>query len=280
MNYREIHYSIVEQLLNLYPQVEASEIAYRLLEAYYKMGKIGIALSTCNDVEIIPELTIAIERLQRGEPLQYVLGYADFFDLQFKVSDAVLIPRPETEELVAYAIDHINSVDSKILDIGTGSGCIPISIKKNKQQSQMSACDISLDALKIAQSNARHHNVTIDFFHCDILREELFSMYDVIISNPPYICPSEKKAMRTNVLDYEPHLALFVTEDDPLVFYKRIANLALKHLNNNGLLLFEINENYGKELLSTLKRKGFDETELLQDIFGRDRMIKAVFKIK
>lgn len=274
MNYRELLHYIVNRLSVLYPGPEATEMAYRLLETYEGMTKIDIALSTVNSLEISPVITKALQALEKGEPLQYVMQYADFYDLKFEVNTSVLIPRPETEELVSLVLESITHQES-VLDIGTGSGCIPISIKKNKPYLKVSACDISLDALTVAKRNAHNNGVELDFFVCDILKESFSQSYDIIISNPPYVRPSEKAAMRSNVLDYEPHLALFVEEDEPLIFYERIANIALSKLNDRGLLFFEINEEFGAETVKILEEKAFVNVELYQDINGKDRMIKA-----
>lgn len=275
MNYREVHHHIVHQLSSLYAQHEVSEIAYRLLEEYCSMSKIDIALSTIDTLEINPQIEAALQRLTQGEPLQYVIGYADFYDLRFEVNPSVLIPRPETEELVALVLAQLPNKPVKILDIGTGSACIPISIKKNAPFVTVAACDISLRALAVAKNNATHNGVEIDFFHCDILNEQLHDQYDIIISNPPYVTPSEKEDMHRNVLDFEPHLALFVEEDNPLLFYERIANIGLDHLKEDGYLFFEINESFGKQITKMLKMKGYMHGEVYQDIFGKDRMLMA-----
>lgn len=275
MTYRDIHHYIVNQISPRYPQAESSEIAYRIIEAYYSMSKIDIALSSTDAVNINPKIKAAITQLVDGEPLQYVLGHADFYDLSFEVNPSVLIPRPETEELVALVLENLPNSHIKLLDIGTGSACIPVSIKKNKPFVDVSACDVSPAALDVARRNATNNGVEVEFFEIDILRDTLTQHYDVIVSNPPYVTPSEKESMRTNVLDFEPHLALFIEESEPLLFYKRIADIGLAHLTEGGYLFFEINELFGNEICHMLTEKSYVNVTLYQDIYGKDRMIMA-----
>lgn len=254
-------------------------MAYQLLEFYGGLSKIDIALDPNAEIEVALENKVnrALARLLDHEPLQYVLGEADFYDLTFSVDSNVLIPRPETEELVKLIIDKHSWAALSILDIGTGSGCIPISLKKNWPRAQMRACDISLGALELAKTNSRRHEVLVDFFYCDILDAANWSTehYDVIVSNPPYVLNSEKEAMRENVLGYEPHLALFVEDDDPLLFYKAIADFALQSLNEGGALYFEINEAFGTETQRMLEDKGYQNASVHEDIFGKARMVSA-----
>jgi len=244
-------------------------------------------------IKAFPELEIAEEqaekidnilvRLKTGEPIQYILGHTEFYGLPFKVNPSVLIPRPETEELVEWVISSVGSgqlaVDN-ILDIGTGSGCIAISLKKNLIDAQVSAIDISTEALNTAKENAELNNVDVDFILADILNlksEIEHPKFEIIISNPPYVTLEDKKQMHSNVTDFEPHTALFVPENDSLIFYKAIADFAADHLEKDGLLFFEINEIYGKQLVELLTYKAFNNIELRKDMNGRDRMIKAVF---
>jgi release factor glutamine methyltransferase len=235
------------------------------------------------------KLNNILTRLQTGEPIQYILGHTEFYGLNFKVNPSVLIPRPETEELVEWAILSVGSGQwavsnsdkqfaGSILDIGTGSGCIAISLKKNLPAAQVSAIDISTDALQTAKQNAGLNEVEVNFIHQDILNiksEIEIPKSEIIISNPPYVTLHDKAQMHTNVTDFEPHTALFVPEKDPLIFYKAIADFALKNLIPNGLLFFEINENLGKETVEMLESKGFKDIELKQDMSGRDRMIRT-----
>jgi release factor glutamine methyltransferase len=230
----------------------------------------------------IEKLSNILTRLQTGEPVQYILGHTEFYGLIFKVNPSVLIPRPETEELVEWVLNSkVKNQKSKvttILDIGTGSGCIAISLKKNLPEAKVSAIDISTDALQTAKQNAELNEVDVNFIHQDILNinpEIEIPNSEIIISNPPYVTLHAKTRMHTNVTDFEPHTALFVPENDPLIFYKAIADFAIENLIPNGLLFFEINENLGKKTVAMLESKGFKNVELRTDMSGRDRMIKA-----
>ena len=243
------------------------------------------------------QLADILTRLKTGEPIQYIIGHTEFYGLPFKVNPSVLIPRPETEELVEWAIESVSSgqwaVGSEqlavchILDIGTGSGCIAISLKKNLPGFNVSAIDISEDALNTAKENAWLNSVSVDFIKTDILSVEIpfafhlspftsKSPFTLIISNPPYVTLHDKTQMHQNVTDFEPHTALFVPEDDPLIFYKVIADFAVKNLTENGLLFFEINENYGEQIVELLTDKSFKNIELRKDMSGRDRMVKCL----
>jgi len=238
-------------------------------------------------------LNVILNQLQTGEPIQYILGHTEFYGLPFIVNPSVLIPRPETEELVEWVISSVDSLQlavGNILDIGTGSGCIAISLKKNLPAFNVTAIDISDDALKTAGENARLNNVSVDFIKADILSAEkpfafhllpftLKSPFTSIISNPPYVTLHDKTQMHQNVTDFEPHNALFVPEDDPLIFYKAIADFAIENLVPGGLLFFEINESYGKEIVELLADKGFINIQLGEDMSGRDRMIKCESQI-
>jgi release factor glutamine methyltransferase len=225
------------------------------------------------------KLSATLTRLKTGEPVQYILGHTEFYGLPFKVNPSVLIPRPETEELVEWALASVSSeqlAGLSILDIGTGSGCIAISLKKNLPGALVSAIDISTQALAIAKQNAELNGVEIDFIEVDILNiKSEIPKSDIIISNPPYVTLEDKKQMHTNVNDFEPHTALFVPDNDPLIFYKAIADFALKNLSENGKLFFEINESLGNETVELLKGKGFKNIDLRKDMSGRDRMVKG-----
>jgi len=235
--------------------------------------------------EVSPEqagkLKSILEELKTGKPIQYILGKTEFYGLPFNVSPSVLIPRPETEELVEWAIETVGSLKlavGSLLDIGTGSGCIAISLKKNLSGFKVSAIDISADALQTAASNSTLNVVDIEFIEDDILNiksEIEILKFEIIISNPPYVTLHDKTQMHTNVTDFEPHTALFVPENDPLIFYNAIAEFAVTSLTENGLLFFEINESYGKETVKLLADKGFKNIELRKDMSGRDRMIRA-----
>ncbi|MEO5910389.1 MAG: peptide chain release factor N(5)-glutamine methyltransferase [Pelobium sp.] len=217
-----------------------------------------------------------LQQLQKHIPIQYVLEEAYFYGKLFKVSPAVLIPRPETEELVHLIIQEQKNKTIHILDIGTGSGCIPISLKINLPNATIDAIDISHDALTIAKENAFKLAVTVNFEQKDALnlKADEFPLYDVIVSNPPYIAEKEKLEMDKGVLDYEPHLALFVANENPLLFYDKISDFALSNLKKEGVLYFEINQSLGKETQELLYKKGFDAV-IIKDINQNDRIIKA-----
>ena len=215
-----------------------------------------------------------VSQLKKNKPIQYILEECVFFDLKFKVNSSVLIPRPETEELVKWILkDEFKS----IIDIGTGSGCIAISIAKNKNVN-VHAIDISNTSIKLAKKNADFHGVSINFLNIDILTENISNKVDIVVSNPPYVLKKEKKHMNKNVIDYEPEIAIFVDDNNPFIFYKIIAKKAKKILNRNGKIYFEINENYSEEVMKILKDYGYVNIKLKKDINDRDRMIKATLK--
>ena len=221
-----------------------------------------------------------MEELKKEVPIQYLLGKTHFYGLDFEVNENVLIPRPETEELVEWIINENKAIDKKkkvkILDIGTGSGCIAISLAKNLPNAEVYAIDVSKKALETAKRNAISNNVEIIFMLKNVLELEILkSNYDIIVSNPPYVRNLEKEEIKKNVLDYEPHLALFVEDNDALIFYRKIASLAQKNLLENGQLYFEINQYLGKEMTDLLEEMNFKNIELRKDIYDNDRMIKG-----
>ncbi len=228
------------------------------------------------DKSFINKFYSIIQRLQQNEPLQYILGETSFAGLPFKVNRTTLIPRPETEELVKWVIENIQA-GRQILDIGTGSGCIAISISHICPQVIVSAIDITQDTLETARKNALINQTNVNFMLRDILHYENYNWdsFDIIVSNPPYIRECEKKEMHRNVLDYEPAKALFVDDTDPLLFYRTIAEFGILHLKPEGLLFFEINEAFGKETVDLLNKKGYRNIELKKDFYGKERMIKA-----
>ena len=218
----------------------------------------------------------AIERLKKQEPIQYILGYSDFCDLRFKVTPATLIPRPETSELVEWIASEATGHES-ILDIGTGSGCIAVSLAHKLPKSKVTAWDISNDALAVATENSKANGCAVAFEEVDILAYEPTGvLFDIIVSNPPYIKENEKEAMHANVLDWEPHTALFVPDCDPLLFYRTIAKKGLTLLKPGGRLYFEINRAHGKETMEMLAALGYTSIELRKDFADNDRMISAV----
>lgn len=251
-----------------------------LTQVYFKVSRLDLALDPKMEIKATEadKLEKAKLRLLQHEPIQHILGTTEFFSLNFQVSKDVLIPRPETEELVQWILDDISAKDStiKLTELGTGSGCIAISLAKNLPGSEISAIDISKKALKISKINADKNKVSIDFSLQDILElEQLPGNQDVIVSNPPYVRELEKKAMQRNVLEYEPKEALYVTDHDPLIFYKKITKLAEKSLVSGGKLYFEINQYLAAETEKLVQNHGFT-TELRRDIFGSYRMLKGI----
>ncbi len=277
----------IDKLKGVYGEYEARSLAWQSISFVCKVNRPQY-LSMKNE-EVTPAdhtvLSEILDKLESDWPLQYILGETDFYGLTFKVNPSVLIPRPETEELVDWVLKELKNTrhehDSlKILDIGTGSGCIPISIKKHIYSAEVFAVDISPQALETARQNSDLNEAPVTLIQDDILNPSqdilINSQFSLIISNPPYVTFSEKDQMKANVLEHEPHLALFVPDDDPLIFYRAISDFALKHLPERSLLFLEINENLGPQTLDLLKEMGFSNIELRQDIRGKDRIIRAV----
>lgn len=274
------------ELDNIYGVQEVASFFYLLIDHFLNLEKFVMALTP--DLVITKDeasvLFQALGKLKLQVPVQHIIGETEFMDLKFKVSPKVLVPRPETEDLIRWILeDHLeNHKESlQILDIGTGSGCIAVSLAKHLANAKVSALDISGEALEIALLNAAKNGVNIHFQEVDILKDSALeiveSTFDIIVSNPPYVRVLEKNKMRANVLEHEPEIALFVPDQDPLVFYRAIANFALKKLTHNGRLYVEINQYLGKEMVELLSSVGFKNVELRQDIFGNDRMVKGVF---
>ncbi|MBQ4380220.1 MAG: peptide chain release factor N(5)-glutamine methyltransferase [Bacteroidaceae bacterium] len=255
---------------------ESSALAFMLIEETTQLSKAQILTSDCDGTDADSLLSMA-QTIASGTPIQQVLGYAYFCGLKLKVTPSVLIPRPETEELVRWVVDESPDPRS-ILDIGTGSGCIAIALAKALPQTRLTAIDISDEALAVARENAKMHDADIDFIQADILNPNpslANNRYDVIVSNPPYICNKEADEMEKNVLDHEPHVALFVPDDDPLLFYRAIAEKTLTMLTPDGTLFFEINRLYAQELTTMLQSMGFQHITVRQDQFNNDRMLRA-----
>ncbi len=279
MKISDLKSNFKKSLSELYPSEEVQSFFNILSEKYLNLSRIEIALNrdrrlTETEAEKFQK---AILRLQNHEPVQFIIGETEFYGLPFKVNKHTLIPRPETEELVEWILSGFPPSGARgILDIGTGTGCIAISLAKNLPNAKISALDISEEALKIAEANAKLNKVEVNFFQTDILAAETLPMkYDVIVSNPPYVRELEKKQMQQNVLKYEPHSALYVKDEDPLLFYRAISRLAKNHLNPGGKLFFEINEYLAYEMTELLKAEGFKNIEIKKDIYGKDRMLKC-----
>ena len=269
------------QLQGLYPDTEIRSFSYLIIEKLtgFSRTEVYVNKNTLFSVEQQHEIESFIEKLKKYVPIQYILGETEFYGLPFYVNESVLIPRPETEELVDWIRnENDRSAELKLLDIGTGSGCIAIALKHEFKNSVVDAFDISVDALDTAKQNSALNNLTINFSAIDILNvPDLPIKWDIIVSNPPYITENEKDGMLPNVLDHEPHLALFVPDNDPLLFYRSIALFAQKHLNANGKLFFEINREAGLPCIELLTTMGYRDVELRKDISGNDRMVKAVY---
>jgi len=282
MNIDDFRILFRKQLSGQVEPEEVENLCFITLQHVLGMSRVEISLSRKQKLSNTQSkaLTEILSRLEKSEPIQYITGSTEFYGLEFKVNPATLIPRPETEELVEWMITSIGEIESNstlnILDIGTGSGCIAISIAKNLKSSKVSAIDISSEALKTASQNAMSNQVDIAFIEKDILQtKKLESYYDIIVSNPPYVRDLEKAEMRANVLNNEPESALFVPDEDPLLFYRKIGDLAFKNLQDSGMLFFEINEYLGEETVTLLKKIGFKDVILRKDMFEKDRMIKA-----
>ncbi len=280
MKIKQYKIYFLEQLVSIYDKVEAESFFYIILENKNNLKRIDLALN--HDLEFSEFETniwnTILEQLKLEIPIQYILGTTSFFGLEFEVNPTVLIPRPETEELVDWIISKNLKVEEpknlKILDIGTGSGCISISLAKNIPNSIVFALDVSEGALEMARKNALKNQVNVTFIQKNILETtDLEQQFDIIVSNPPYVRNLEKHEIHKNVLENEPHLALFVDDNDALIFYRKIAELAKINLSENGKLYFEINQYLGKETVKLLLDLGFKNTKLKKDIYGNDRMI-------
>jgi len=272
---------IKSELEGLYPETEIRSFSQLMIEKVtgFSRTEIIVNKNTLFSDKQYHEIESFIEKLKNFVPIQYILGETEFYGLSFNVNESVLIPRPETEELVDWIrTENDRSASLNILDIGTGSGCIAISLKHEFTNAVVDAFDISDEALITAQSNANRNQLKVNFSKVDILNAPDFeTKWDIIVSNPPYVLENEKTEIQPNVLDNEPHLALFVPDNDPLLFYRCIAQFALKHLKTGGKLYFEINRQYGKATMDLLVESGFTDIELRKDISGNDRMIKAVY---
>ena len=280
-------------LKNIQDEQEIESFFFILTEYLHNLKRVDVALNPNFEIseDDVEKWNAILADLQKEKPIQYITGEAWFYGLRFEVNENTLIPRPETEELLEFILKETSNFQLpasslNILDIGTGSGCIPISLKANLPQANVSAIDVSEKALEVAKRNAQSNKVEVNFIQANILEVEDLSKLslpnaqnllplDIIVSNPPYVRNLEKEEIKKNVLDYEPHLALFVEDTDALLFYRKIAQLALKNLAPNGLLFFEINQYLGKETVELLENLGFKNIELKKDIYGNDRMVKS-----
>jgi release factor glutamine methyltransferase len=278
MKAQEVVNRIVSAVSGLYGEDEARSIAFLIIDKQYRVTKTQ-ALSGKEIEAADPEfLEQAVSRLLKNEPVQYILGVADFFGMEFIVNSSTLIPRPETEELVDLIIkQNVLSPNPNILDIGTGTGCIPIVLAKFLPSARVSAIDISDQALETAKLNRSKNNVSVDFFKQDILEDKYWDeKLDIIVSNPPYVREMEKKQIRKNVVDFEPHSALFVPDEDPLIFYREILKFASVHLNSGGKVYLEINQYLSGEMAELLQSMKFQEIELIRDLSNNFRIATAV----
>jgi len=275
---------IKNKLKEKYPPEEINGFINIIFEDLLNFSNVDIHMNLNQklDNKVIYKLERIINELIQEKPIQYILGNAHFYDLKLKVSPDVLIPRQETEELVDWIITTNKNRKPNILDIGTGSGCIAITLAKNIVDSKVSAFDISKRALKIAKENSIINEVNVDFSEYNIIEQSncINYKYDIIVSNPPYICEKERKLMNENVLGNEPELALFVPNNDPLIFYRKILEFAKNNLSEKGKVFFEINEAYGIEMKKLMGEMGYDEIILKKDINSRDRMICGTLKAK
>ncbi|AOC95613.1 Release factor glutamine methyltransferase [Flavobacterium anhuiense] len=282
MKIKQYRTQFIKELSPFYDAYEAESFFYLILEDKYQLRQIDLAL---NHELVFDEKDFAIwnellNQLKKEVPIQYLLGKTNFYGLDFEVNENVLIPRPETEELVEWIINENASPDKnkkiRILDIGTGTGCIAISLAKNLPNAEVFGVDVSKKAIETAKRNAIRNDVEVTFMLLNILETDEFTcQFDIIVSNPPYVRNLEKVEIKKNVLDYEPHLALFVEDSDPLIFYRKIASLAQNGLHKNGKLYFEINQYLGKEMIDLLENMSFENVELRKDIYDNDRMIKG-----
>lgn len=264
------------QSLELYDFSEAQNLVEWLFEHHLGLRRVDM-MHFLEEKDLPQALLSDFERLKKGEPIQQILGKAPFYGREFKVSRDTLIPRNETEELVHLIIKENPQPHLRILDIGTGTGCIPISLALEMNSAEVYGLDISEGALQIARENAKEFKTDVKFYQIDILKEEIpFDDLDILVSNPPYIPEKGKALMHKNVLDFEPELALFVPDEDPLLFYRVIAEKAKKCLKKGGKLYFEIHEDYGQEVLNLLNQQGYSKIELIQDLNDKDRIVKGI----
>ena len=273
---RDIFNQSWPKLLGLYEEAEAKSLITGLMEDIWSISTPKILLNSSLDGSLVQNFDSYLHKLLDGLPIQHVLGYAWFMDKKYKVSKDVLIPRQETEELVHLILTDNYGFEGTLLDIGTGSGIIPISLKSKWSKAQIYGLDVSKEALTIAQSNAIAHSLEINWMEMDILKKEPDHQFDILVSNPPYVLEKEKVAMHPNVLGKDPDLALFVSDKDPFVFYRRICQLLPKLLRAEGRVYFEINEKYGQEVKALMVSQQLGDVEIHSDLNGKDRIVSGV----
>ena len=280
MYLKEYKIQFSKELSKVYDEHEIDSFFYILLEAFHQMKRVDLAINQNMELDAMQLLQweTVLSQLKEQKPIQYILGETEFFGLPFYVNENTLIPRPETEELVDWIIQQstvkIKNSKLKILDIGTGTGCIAISLAKNLPNADVFALDVSGKALEVATKNAKRNNVNITFLNQSILEtDDLEQQFDIIVSNPPYVRNLEKQEIKKNVLDFEPHLALFVEDDDALLFYRKITQLAQKNLSESGMLFFEINQYLSNQMFEMIKTFNFTDIQLRKDLYGNDRMM-------
>ena len=280
MNLEEFYKLIQVKLDRKFDKNEVEEFFFRLIDHYCQVDRLKYILNSKLELNKIEEVNLvrSIKFLEKESPIQYITGQTQFMGMNFTVNKNVLIPRPETEELVRWIVKDLHS-NKRVLDIGTGSGCIATSLSKLMDNCLVYGWDISSNALDIASKNSKNNSVNVKYDLVDITNEKQCSeKFDIIVSNPPYVTQDDKLLMSKNVISYEPHIALFVKENDPLFFYKKILNFSKKNLISNGTIYFEINENFSKEVSKLLKKEGFHDIIVRKDFRGKYRMVKATKK--
>lgn len=279
-SYKKLYQYILDRLTLDEPLEELSSITYLALSHLFGLSKAEIITDRSINISNreVKMVTQFIKRINANEPIQYVFGEAEFYGRKFEVNPSVLIPRPETEELVDLIIRENRLKKVRLLDIGTGSGCIPITLCKELSDVKAYAIDIDPRTIKTARNNTARHSIEIEFMLMDILSEQLPKIqFDVIVSNPPYVRESEREHLKANVIEYEPAKALFVRDDDPLLFYRRIGELAQSALKDGGKLYFEVHENFGDDVKVMLEVLDYEQVELIKDLNGKDRIVRAVW---
>lgn len=280
MKLSDLKTSFVAALSSDYEFEELMSLFYQLIETFLGEHRFVLHLQPEYEVDesTAEKFKRALEDLKSHIPIQYIVGTTEFLGLELKVNSSVLIPRPETEDLILYLDSFIKSKKiCNVLDIGTGSACIGLSLKKRLEEAEVHLMDVSSQALEVAKQNALLNNLKVEFIQADVLElKSLERTYDLIVSNPPYVRNLEKSEMNLNVLDHEPHLALFVPDEDPLLFYRKIAMLSKDHLNSGGMLCFEINEAFGAATVDLLNELGYLEVQLINDRFGKHRIVSAI----